>query len=382
MDKFPTGNCCDMIIEMNLLKLLITILILCTGIAYAQSDLDNYYTLEQEVAKLRAQFRDNQGLISEHNTTSNHFWSPSSTKKILDRLHKDQDRILKEMKPKVEEMRRLEQSLEVKAWTYRFATLEQVSTTLGDVASNNTCSAQVQQLFTSDKAFEAWNAQNGDLDRRVAYYAEKNGYISRCLERKRERDRVKVDENWFSLCKKVNGLPDKRYRSKKAYKLEVKNGQIILAAKLYFSFKGDETDKEKAFKRMRKARPCMENFFARHGIKLELTFQEESGWYDWWNCDHSLELRTDALRAKTANATRWFSHKLDGNNLSDSQVCSLNMHEFSHLLGLPDLYSDPVCPDGLTGPRDSLMNGAWGDIETLKLYPNEIEQVLQPLCEI
>ncbi len=366
---------------MNFLKLISIILIFCSGFTYAQSDLDRYYSLEEEVAKLRAQFRDNQSLISETNTTSNHFWSPSSTKKILGRLHKDQDRILKEMEPKIKEMRRLEQTLEVKAWDYRFGTLEQVNTILGNVSQNNTCFAQGQQLFTSDKAFEAWNAQNGDLDRKVAYYAQKNGYISNCLENKKEGDNKTVSYRSKRLCKVIDWFPDETIGSGVNYKLIKKNGIININTSIYFDYKGEERHRKEAFRKLRETIPCMKDFYARHGIKLNLTIKEDSGFMDRMGCDHTVNLHS---HSEIGNSYNWPTHEMTVNpnpELSAMNRCSLYLHELGHRLGLADTYSDPDCPDrDSINPPDDVMNYHWSGADNIKIYPSAIKTILGPIC--
>ncbi|MDC1173895.1 hypothetical protein OAT67_00755 [Bacteriovoracaceae bacterium] len=376
---------------MNLLKLITFLSILLSGLTWAKSDLDNYYNLESEVAKLRAEFRDNQGLISEHNTTSNNFWSPSSTKKILDRLHKDQDRILKEMKPKVDEMKRLEQSLEVQAWDYRFGALEQVNTLLGNVSQNNTCSAQGQQLFTSDKAFEAWNAQNGDIDRKVAYYAEKNGYISNCLKTINDGEEKKVEKRTSRLCKKdAKELDPYSHRidsSKHAYRtttgnytLSKKRGQLVISTSIYFLFKGEEKDREEAFRVLEDTKKCIVNFYAKSGIKLDLTFYYETGPRDKQVCDHFVNLHTRTNRADSGN---WATEGAANPNMSNSNRCALYLHELGHKLNLPDTYPDPACPDReIISPIGDIMRvGSYGQVEDSKLYPYAIKEMLGDICE-
>ena len=364
---------------MNLLKLLTVILIFCSGFTYAQSDLDRYYSLEKEVAQLRAQFRDNQGLILETNTTLNHFWSPSSTKKILDRLHKDQDRILKEMEPKIKEMRRLEQILEVKAWDYRFGVLEQVNTILGNVAQSNTCSAQGQQLFTSDKAFEAWNTQNGDLDRKVAYYAQKNGYISNCLEDKNEGDKASVNESWKGLCKIIDWWPDK-YQSggtPSKYRVYKKNQIINIDTSISFSYQGDKENKSRSFERVKKAIPCMKNFYARHGIKLNLRIETSNNPHSSSSCDHSINLWDEKMNP---DADNWTTTTY----LDDSQVCRHFLHELGHKLRLDDSYPDPGCPDRkpIKSRYDIMYAIGMGaaDVTESRLDADSISKIIGPFC--
>jgi hypothetical protein len=364
---------------MSILKLITFISILLSGLTYAKSDLDNYYNLEQEVAKLRARFSDNQGLISKYNTVSSHFWSPSSTKKIIARITKDQERIFKEMKLKVEKMKRIEQSLKVKAWDYRWGTLDQIITSLGNVSSNRTCSDQGHQLFTSNKAFEAWNSQNGDLDKKVAYYAEKNRYIRNCIKATNEGRKKVVSRPSSDLCKKINWLPDSKRSRTGKYKLKKENGAIILSAKIYFKFKGHDKDKKEAFKKLQSTQLCMTDFYAKHGIKLDLTFHEETGFSDWINCDHSINLHT---KTKRANSKNWASHGAANPKMSDSNRCALYLHEFGHRLGLSDTYIDPDCPDReVIYPDDDIMNGGtYSFVENNKLYPTAIYQLLEPLC--
>ena len=364
---------------MNLLKLITFLTILLSGLTHAESDLDSYYTLEKEVVKLRAEFRDNQELISKHNTTSNHLWSPSSTKKVLARIHKDQDKILKKMKPKIKEMRRLEQTLEVKAWDYRFRALEKVNTILGNVSENNTCSAQGLQLFVSDKAFEAWNAQNGDLDRKVAYYAKKNGYINNCLGQLPTESEKKVNYKASHLCR----WPNTYFGNPVSYQVSKETNTIVLSTKLYFKYKGRPENKQKSVKAMTDVLPCLKDFYAKHGIKLNITFEFGEKDSEAESCNHNLNLWDETNRANPLN---WVSHKSTGYDIGmedePKNRCALALHELGHLFGFGDSYPRPDCPDQKIGPSNDIMRrGAFKKPFEVEITRSDIIQILRPLCE-
>ena len=123
----------------------------------------------------------------------------------------------------------------------------------------------------------------------------------------------------------------------------------------------------------------MANFFAKHGIKLDLTFYEETGFSDWWNCDHSINLHSHYGRATSGN---WVTHRTAGIDLDEEGRCSLFLHELGHRLGLPDTYPDPDCPDRpRIGPEDDIMNNSWLGADNTKLYPYAIKELLGELCE-
>jgi hypothetical protein len=350
--------------------------------ASSGSDLDRYYHLKKKDRKLLSKWMDRQALISETNSVWNHFWIHSSTQKILDKLLQKQKEALAKMKTIKNEIEKLEKTLEVQAWTYQMGSLKKINTLIGITDHINTCPGQPEgsyQLFSSDKAFEVWNKADGDLDKKVAYYAAKDNYISGCIEKAQSNTSIDVVRPTFDLCRKIEWLPVSARGRIGKYQLKKSNGQITLSSSLYFSYEGNEKNKTEAFKRLSAAKSCMMNFYARHGIKLDITFKKESGVKDWWSCDHSINLHDNYKRA---NSNNWTTHKTIGKTLTPEDVCSVFLHELGHKFGLPDTYPDPDCPDRKqVMPRDDIMSGSWAGADNTKLYPLHIVNLLSPLCE-
>ena len=66
-------------------------------------------------------------------------------------------------------------------------------------------------------------------------------------------------------------------------------------------------------------------------------------------------------------------------------MCTLLAHEYGHLLGLPDEYEDPDCPDREAVSREespwSVMNDHYKGHEVIDLYPRHLESLLRPLVK-
>lgn len=359
-------------------KICITILILCSEVVFAQSDLDRYYSLEREVANLTVEKEDVEQLIRKYSSSTDSFGSPTSAQKVLARLRNEQDKILKDIKTKAEEMENLEENLEVQAWDQRFGVLIRVNVMLGDVVRNTNCSFDGRQFFTSDKAFELWTAKNNRLDKKVAYYAHDNEYVNNCLEKTNNGTEKKVSYTAKFTCEE----PDSYFQGPVGYQVSKENDQIVVSTKISFDYKGNPQNKQKSIQAMRNTLPCMKEFYARHGIKLNISFEFNNNESTGQSCDHYLNLWDEVERADSVN---WASHKTVGVEMglggAEYDRCSLALHELGHLLGLADSYPSPECPDQRVGTIDDIMRSSLNiKPEEAKIEDNDLKKILKPIC--
>ncbi len=226
---------------------------------------------------------------------------------------------------------------------------------------------------------------NQALDEKVRSRAEKDAYISACLARVPEGTRANIDDHWHQLCKSSRGQRT-LFNTKKKYQLEIKDGVVALSTTLCFTYRGKEAQRMATVEAIRETLPCMENFFARHGIKLNLNLRFGPNFHTWRECDHLVALHND-LEELNVNAERWATHRSLGHTIGTvpglKNRCTLAIHELGHLFGLKDTYKSEKCQ---TRKRIMDSRDIMGPIFSLnpnikKFYPYAIEELLAPLCD-
>ena len=153
---------------------------------------------------------------------------------------------------------------------------------------------------------------------------------------------------------------------------------MVLETSFYLNYTGNKSRQKVAFAKVRQTIPCMQDFYARHGIKLSLTIKGDGQSDESDCCDHSINLHDQFDRVDSSN---WAINQTVGTILTPETRCTLYLHEMNHRLGLDDTYSDPDCPD-----REKIMPGfdimaagfPYPDFHVL--YPYAIDELLGPLC--
>ena len=212
------------------------------------------------------------------------------------------------------------------------------------------------------------------LHNTVDYHAAQNDYISNCLDNIPEGKKVKQSKAFLYLCKK-NALffIDSKDAPKAKYTIQKREGRIVIKTNIYAKYQGNS--KEKAFRTIRETIPCVENFYARHGIKLDLSITDYPSGYD-----HEVNFHDSY---DNSNSKNWSIYREGPWPISRHDRCYIYTHELGHLLGLPDTYYDSRCPDRNLKSNDDIMNGSnfLYSIYQLRLYPYAIQTLLGPLCE-
>ncbi|HXH31951.1 MAG TPA: hypothetical protein VNJ01_14170 [Bacteriovoracaceae bacterium] len=116
------------------------------------------------------------------------------------------------------------------------------------------------------------------------------------------------------------------------------NGNFEIAVNIRLLYKGDPADRQEVVTKITNARSCVERFFARHRIILNLGLStDDKSWLAWWNAD--LDDIYVSKYADPPNSRNWsigFSAK--DPLFTDSEICGTVIHELSHRLNLPDRY--------------------------------------------
>lgn len=185
---------------------------------------------------------------------------------------------------------------------------------------------------------------------------------------------VDVSYRAVEVCSKSD--PSKVRGSPVGYRLQRgPGGGLVLAADLGFEYKGEPETRASSIDRLLGARGCMARFFGRHGITLDVTMHvdEKPGTIGrviklWDRHPHS-------------NVANWAMFETVDEMLSEDQACALAIHEFSHLLGVPDANADESCPDrARIGPPDDIMRDALAGAANQRFYPEQLHLILKPLC--
>ena len=227
------------------------------------------------------------------------------------------------------------------------------------------------------------------LDKKVHLYAHINPYISQCLNRVPERTRANIDHYWHEDCRSSENH-EITYLENKKYRLEIKNGAIELSTRICFSYRGDESKRLISTNALEGTLPCIRNFFARHGIKLNLSFAFEPNDQSSLECDHSstFHYHYNNQKNELANSQNWVTYhstnSIRSRDYNPNSRCVLAIHEFGHFLGLADTSQSSNCVNRKrVMPSNDIMNTNFLESPYIKkFYPYAIEELLAPLCSL
>ena len=227
----------------------------------------------------------------------------------------------------------------------------------------------------ASEVMTAWSNADSNLDKRIAYYSRKNPYIANCLEHVEERASRYVSYRYSIPCESEEKGSFTR-KVEAGYRAHKRDGQINIDLSVCFRYRGTG-DRTQAFATVKDTIPCMEEYFSRHGIKLNFRAEMWVGFSK--RCDHKVALYDEL---KKSNAEKWAIWKSSTFTLNDNIRCALYLHETGHLLGLRDTALQSECsPVEIGHPRSIMRTGSLGGAINTHYMDHEIEQILRPLCE-
>ena len=249
-------------------------------------------------------------------------------------------------------------------------------------------------FFTDDKTFELWNRNNhqGDSDQKVHYYANKSDYIRNCLnivdDKKKNVLYPKV-----SPCRDGHGHIHSFGGRLVRYTLKKLNEQIRLGIDLNFHFRDAQERERDAFSKLREAEGCMSDFFARHGIVLDLgIYNSEKTHFEerpfaWavqslsnlFQFDYGINLHISRARA---NSNNWPYLRSGSRTLTKETRCTLYIHELLHSFGLDDTYPGNCLNRTPRPVNDIMAAGASTPLRGVHIYDEDVQQILDPLCGV
>ena len=160
----------------------------------------------------------------------------------------------------------------------------------------------------------------------------------------------------------------------------VRQGRIVIRAELQLRYQHYFTDEEiaEAIMLIEGVRPHIEEFYARQGLALELTFHHTP--YDSSSRTPHPSPPGNAyvvyIRRNTGEHMTSMYWGVNPDWEADARG-SIYTHEFSHKLNLKDEY-DTLLADRI-GEKDNIMRD-W-NADNARFYPHQIRSLVSPLCD-
>lgn len=203
-------------------------------------------------------------------------------------------------------------------------------------------------------------------------------HIRQCLNQLKNWEWTLVNYKRQQLCRNNEDGTSFSHWSPVRYALYKQHGQLVISAKRNLTYIGPEKYRPLAEEMVTRAEVCVEAFYARFGLKLNLELQ----FANW------LSSLVDPIninvhhRGEKWTALNWtLSDPRSATLYTDQRFCSFVAHELSHTLGLPDTYPDYECPDRPPhGPLNSVMRAYGMDIDKVILAEDHIQMLVEPLC--
>ncbi|MFC1523115.1 hypothetical protein ACFL6Y_11960 [Elusimicrobiota bacterium] len=181
--------------------------------------------------------------------------------------------------------------------------------------------------------------------------AQRDPYISACL-----------NDPAVPVGKEVR-ITNRSYR----YWAKKEEDVVKIRMSIYFTYPGEERERNTVRKAIKELPACIRGFYAYGGLLVEMIPYFDSGSQDMARADNVIASMPQSHTYR-ADAKNW--------NVFD---CGIAIHEFGHLLGLPDEYIDAQTSNkSFIGEENSVMR----DYKPINaaLYPRHIKSILDPLC--
>ena len=273
----------------------------------------------------------------------------------------------------------LEMRAETKAFNQNIESMLELSSSLTrpNIAGNSCCSPDV--IIPNKDRLSLWSKNATPLDRKSVAYGTRNTYIAQCIRTVNNGVSRDLNRRINYRCNEATNTPQS---VSARYNLSMESGAPTVRINLYFDYEGN--NRSEAYRKLRDTMPCVQDFYARHGIRLFVNISAEHpshpiyNWVAWSMSDHAIDLTDHVDRA---NRREWSTQSASNPAMNASNRCALYAHELGHLLGLGDRYPKDSCPDRIIGARNELMRGGSGSrIENMILTPRDIRQILSPMC--
>ena len=370
---------------MILYLIFLNIILLSSAFA-SEANIDRYYELEDEIDHLKKRRQISVDLLSRPWNRHNPFTSF--------KLFEDIENIEEEIIVKREELENLGdtpvEAMQMFTESHSYLKTTDINSIAGYIFSPQ---ERRRIFFSSNYAFESWNRKKGNLYQKAYFYAHQNDYIRQCLRTVDDKKSYVVKAK-YRLCRDSHGHFNGWILDLGRYRLEKTAEQIKLFIKLHFHFRGELSQEDEAFRLLRETRSCVQDFFARHGIVLKFGIygrstrkpifdKEPLAWAfqlirNPFVYDHSVNLHPYVPRADALN---WPYYQTGTNVLGKNERCTLFTHELLHLIGLTDTYKDVGCLGNEVKPQDNIMTSSIKrHISMSEIYPEDLEQILDPLC--
>jgi hypothetical protein len=169
----------------------------------------------------------------------------------------------------------------------------------------------------------------------------------------------------------VTGVPMSRVRKV--------GDHFEIAANVRFRYQGAPENRDLVVAKTLAAIGCVERFFARHRIRLNLGLaMDDEQWSSWWGADiKDVTLRDTYSRSDALN---WGILNNLGRPQTDDSRCFTITHEILHRLGLPDRYVEALRkPENYTSDGQSVMK-TLESTENLTLIDEDLRILTEPVC--
>ena len=276
------------------------------------TELGYFYQLSEELRQLESQYLEKRKLYAEVNSSWKNFLPFGRTGRLARELSELRDKI-------------------------QFAS-EQLDEQKKKMSSYRGTKAKIEKSNLE----EILNGEDS-LNEKVDDYASQNNYITSCIDRIPEGEEIHYSKLFNTVvCRKIPFFFDNKRGTYAKYTIQKKEGRIVIKTSIYANYRGNFSNREKALEDIRATVPCMQDFYARHGIKLNLTIKGEGNPLDMIHSDHFINFYDSFYRPNSKNWAIYIGH--GGKDIFTKKTrCRLFVHEFNHNLGLHDTYPDSDC---------------------------------------